>query len=147
MALGDGHQFDPLGRTVGEDLGVEPGGFDGTFEMYQSLLHPEERTAVLAKVQAAVAAKSDYDVEHRVVWPDGSVHWLQGRGSVTLDDEGNVTGTVGCVADITERVLQIGQAGRIDGVGTGVACPVGVNRPLAPSIPNATIVSDAWFAA
>ncbi len=94
-------------------FGVEPGGFDGTFDMYQSLLHPDERVAVLAKVQAAVAAKSDYDVEHRVVWPDGSVHWLQGRGSVTLDDEGNVTGTVGCVADITERVLRISQAAEL----------------------------------
>jgi len=94
-------------------FGVEPGGFDGTFEMYQSLLHPDERAAILAKVRAAIDAKSDYDVEHRVVWPDGSVHWLQGRGSVTLDDEGNVTGTVGCVADITERVLQIGQAAEL----------------------------------
>ncbi len=96
-------------------FGLAPGGFDGTFETYQSLLHPDDRPAVLAKVQGAVAAKSDYDVEHRVVWPDGSVHWLQGRGSVTLDDQGDVTGTVGCVADITERVLRIGQAAELSG--------------------------------
>ncbi len=94
-------------------FGLEPGGFDGSFDMYQSLLHPDERGGVLAVVQAALAAKSEYDVEHRVVWPDGSVHWLQGRGSVTLDDDGNVTGTVGCVADITERVLRIGQAAEL----------------------------------
>ncbi|MDQ6839155.1 MAG: PAS domain-containing protein, partial [Actinomycetota bacterium] len=47
-------------------FGLAPGGFDGTFETYQSLLHPDDRPAVLAKVQGAVAAKSDYDVEHRV---------------------------------------------------------------------------------
>jgi PAS domain S-box-containing protein len=91
-------------------FGLPPGGFDGTFETYQSLLHPDDRAHVLEVVHAALAAKSDYDVEHRCVWPDGTVHWLQGRGSVTLGGNGEVTGTVGCVGDITERVVRRGQA-------------------------------------
>ena len=38
-----------------------------------------------------------------MVWPDGSVHWVQGRGQVTLDANGDATGTMGCSADITEQ--------------------------------------------
>lgn len=87
-------------------FGLPPGGFDGSFDMYESLLHPDDRPRVLAVVQDAVASKSDYDVDHRVVWPDGSVHWSHGRGSVTLASDGTVTGTVGCVGDITDRMLQ-----------------------------------------
>ena len=82
-------------------FGLEPGGFDGTFDTYVSLLHPEDRDQVLAAVRQAVDSKSSYQIDHRVVWPDGSVHWLQGRGSVTLDGAGAVTGTIGCTGDIT----------------------------------------------
>jgi len=53
-------------------LGLAPGGFDGSFDTYQSLLHPEDRPHLLEVVHAAPAAKSDYDVEHRCVWPDGT---------------------------------------------------------------------------
>ena len=52
-----------------------------------------------------MAEKSSYEIDHRVVWPDGTVHWIQGRGTVTLDDDGEVTGTIGCCADISGRKL------------------------------------------
>ena len=86
-------------------FGLEPGGFDGQFETWAGLLHPDDRAAVLAAVEQAVATKQPYSVEHRVVWPDGSVHWVNGAGRVTTDAAGNVTGTIGCTRDITEQVL------------------------------------------
>ena len=85
-------------------FGLGPGEFDGTYETYVSLLHPEDAPEVLATVQEAVATKSSYVVDHRVVWPDGSVHWLQGKGRAILDDDGEVLGTIGCVADVTEQM-------------------------------------------
>ncbi|MEO6627400.1 MAG: PAS domain-containing protein, partial [Aquihabitans sp.] len=100
-------RFDPRLEAI---FGLMSGGFDGRFETYQTMLHPEDREYVLEVVQAAVAAGSDYDVEHRCIWHDGSVHWLQGRGSVTRDEHGDVTGTVGCVGDMTDRVLSRAQA-------------------------------------
>ncbi len=87
-------------------FGLPPGGFDGSFDMYVSLLHPDDREAVLRSVADAVESKSGYRVEHRVVWPDGSVHWIAGAGGVTLDEHGDVTGTVGCTMDVTDRVEQ-----------------------------------------
>ena len=84
-------------------FGVAPGQFDGTMEMYLSCVHPEDREAVLASVADAVASASSYTVTHRVVWPDGTVHWVQGRGHAIVDANGDVSGTIGCVGDVTER--------------------------------------------
>jgi PAS domain S-box-containing protein len=85
-------------------FGLGPGEFDGTYETYVSLLHPEDAPKVLATVETAVASKSAYVVDHRVVWTDGSVHWLQGKGRAILDDDGEVLGTIGCVADVTQQM-------------------------------------------
>ncbi len=87
-------------------FGLAAGEFDGTFDTYVSMLHPDDREETLAAVSRAVESKSSYRVEHRVVWPDGSVHWIAGVGGVTLDESDQVTGTVGCSMDITERVEQ-----------------------------------------
>ncbi len=85
-------------------FGLTPGGFDGTFAAWTELIHPEDREAVLAEIERTVTERSSYEVRHRVVWPDGSVHWIEGRGQVTLDRSGAVTGTVGAARDVTERV-------------------------------------------
>lgn len=85
-------------------FGVEPGGFGGSFDAWVALLHPEDVERTVRTVEEAVRTRSPYTVEHRVLWPDGRVHWLLGAGQVTLDAVGEVTGTIGCVADVTERV-------------------------------------------
>ncbi|MDQ4068562.1 MAG: SpoIIE family protein phosphatase [Actinomycetota bacterium] len=86
-------------------LGLEEGAFDGTFESWAAMLHPDDRQRVRTMLDRAVETKGAYDLEYRVIWPDGSVHWLQGRGQVTLDDDGAVTGRIGCMTDITTRRL------------------------------------------
>ncbi len=86
-------------------FGLETGSFDGTFEMWVGLLHPDDRAHVLQTVDTAVATHQRYTVEHRVVWPDGTVRWLQGAGQTTVDLAGNVTGTIGCTRDVTQEVL------------------------------------------
>ena len=87
--------------------GLSPGEFDGTFEAYTARLHPEDAPAVLATVREAVAEKKAYVVNHRAVWPDGTVRWLQGKGTVISDVGATVTGTIGCVADVTDHVLVV----------------------------------------
>ena len=47
--------------------------------------------------------EGDYDVEHRVVWPDGSVHWLSVRGHRFRDESGQAVVNSGAILDITER--------------------------------------------
>ena len=86
-------------------FGLEPGTFDGSYEAWVSLLHPEDREAALGVLRQAMATQQPYEVEHRVVWPDGTVHWLQGRGLVVTDGRGRPTGTIGCTVDITAQKL------------------------------------------
>jgi PAS domain S-box-containing protein len=110
--LGTWHWNIQTGETnwdakVEQLFGLSPGEFDGTYETYVGLLHPEDAPEVLATVQEAIRTKSAYVVDHRVVWPDGSMHWLQGKGRAIVDDDGEVLGTIGCVADVTEQMMAL----------------------------------------
>jgi PAS domain S-box-containing protein len=95
------------GRTLWDPeleaiFGLPPGGFAGTYEAWVSSLHPGDRDQVLESIYEAWALRGTYEIRHRVVWPDGSVHWVQGLGQVTVDDDGQPTGTIGCTRDMTE---------------------------------------------
>ena len=102
-----------LDATAEALLGLEPGAFDGTFETWAAMLHDDDRERVVTMLARAVEDKGAYDLEYRVVWPDGGVHWLQGRGQTTLGDDGRVTGRIGCMADITARRLVDEERGRL----------------------------------
>ena len=78
--------------------GMAPGSFGGTFADWEASLYPADRAACVAKVAAAMADPGPYVLLHRTQWPDGSIHWLEGRGRVITDDEGHALGTIGVVA-------------------------------------------------
>jgi PAS domain S-box-containing protein len=108
--LGYWHWDIGSGRNVWDEqleaiYGLAPGGFTGTYEHWASLLHPEDREHVRRTVREALAARSTYVCRHRVVWPDGTVRWVEGLGQVTVDAHGEPTGTVGVSQDVTDRVL------------------------------------------
>ncbi len=94
-----------LDATAEALLGLDAQSFDGSFASWAALVHSDDRDRVLNVLDQAVETKGGYDLEYRVTWPDGSIHWLEGRGQVTLDDKGTVTGRIGCMADITARRL------------------------------------------
>ncbi len=85
-------------------FGLPPGGFDGTDTTWESLVHPEDRAEMLAAVDRALRGGTAYAVRYRVIRPDGTTRWLEGRGQVTLGPDGELTGTVGCAYDATARV-------------------------------------------
>lgn len=70
---------------------------------YERLIHPEDRARVAAAVAEAIADLRDHRVEYRVVWPDQSVHWLEGRGKIFVDREGKPVQMAGICMDITRR--------------------------------------------
>jgi PAS domain S-box-containing protein len=92
--------WDPMMERL---FGLSPGEFTGTFDEWVARLHPDDRDDVLRAVQHSVETAEDYEVEHRVVHPDGTERWLHGRGKVLLDDDGVVIGTIGCSSDVTDR--------------------------------------------
>jgi len=72
-------------------------------EMFLNHVHPEDRALVRNSMQAAVDALMAWEQEFRVVWPDGSIHWLTARGSIYRSLEGRATRMLGVVMDITDR--------------------------------------------
>jgi PAS domain S-box-containing protein len=83
--------------------GLNPGDFGGAYEAWLHGVHPEDRESSNELSVAAVRGERGYDTEFRVIWPDGSVHWLKANGQVFRDAEGIPTRMVGVNYDITER--------------------------------------------
>jgi PAS domain S-box-containing protein len=84
--------------------GLEEGAFDGSFEAYQSDIHPEDRAHVLATIGRTAQGQEPHQLEYRIVWPDGSIHWLEAWGELIKDDEGRPVRMVGVCRDITDRI-------------------------------------------
>jgi PAS domain S-box-containing protein len=62
--------------------GLPPGTFDGSFASYEREIHPEDRTRVLVAQRRAIEDGAPYDVEYRIVAPDGTIQWVEGKGRV-----------------------------------------------------------------
>ena len=91
--------------------GLPLGGFGGRFEDWVASLHPGDRAACIERVEQALADPGPYVLLHRTIWPDGSVHSIECRGTVLVDEEGQPTGTTGVALDVTmrEQLVQIFQ--------------------------------------
>ena len=59
--------------------GIPAGSFSGAFKAYLSDIHPEDRESVLRSIRTAVEQGGEHHAEYRIVWPDGSVHWIEAR--------------------------------------------------------------------
>lgn len=84
-------------------FGLEPGTFDGSFAMFADRLHPGDRDRVIAAIDHAVATGEDYDIEFRIVYPDGRLRWALSQGRVFYDNTGQPIRMAGNDIDITER--------------------------------------------
>jgi PAS domain S-box-containing protein len=67
------------------------------------LIHPEDKQIVIAAVAEALRGGPRYDVEYRVVRPNGEVRLVHSQGDVIRDESGRPRRMFGTVQDITER--------------------------------------------
>jgi len=67
--------------------GLPEGAFDGTFASYEREIHPDDRARVYASVERALKERAPHDVEYRIVSPDGTVRWCEGKGRVEYDED------------------------------------------------------------
>ena len=72
-------------------------------EVFSKHLHEEDRARVVDGLLRAAKELLDWSSEFRVIWPDGSQHWLAARGSIYRTNEGKATRMLGIVMEITER--------------------------------------------
>jgi two-component system, NarL family, sensor histidine kinase UhpB len=72
-------------------------------EDYVEAVHPDDRIWVMRRREQLHDGTGADSVEYRVIWPDGSVHWIFGRATVVRDQAGRPVRTYGTNADVTER--------------------------------------------
>ena len=83
--------------------GLQPGEFAQTGTAWAELIHPDDRAHATQLAQQSIKSGELTTGEWRVVWPDGSVHWLAGRWQVFRDASGQPQHMTGVNMDITER--------------------------------------------
>lgn len=82
--------------------GFEPRPGLADFETWASTLHPEDRAQVIAKrMMSSIEPGQPYHLEHRVVWPNGEVHWLLTQGAAIRDKTTLVLRLIGITMDVT----------------------------------------------
>ncbi|MFC3124412.1 ATP-binding protein [Pseudoroseomonas globiformis] len=66
-------------------------------------IHPQDLERMQAAVQHSIANATDYAIEYRNIWPDGSVHWAEIRARLVRNRLGGRARLVGVSSDITDR--------------------------------------------
>ena len=83
--------------------GFKPGEFGGTYEAFSERIHPDDLPTINAEIAGCIAQRKPYQGEFRVVWPDGSEHWISARGEFTFGADNQPQRMRGAVVEITER--------------------------------------------
>ena len=83
-------------------FGLDPGRFTPSYELFLERIHPEDRLGVQQAVSEAVNQNAAYNIQHRILRPDGSIRWVHERANIYRDEAGNPVKMLGTVHDITE---------------------------------------------
>ena len=83
--------------------GLAPDHSPLTFEQWLNLVHPGDRARMQERIRECLEQTRVWDQEFRVLWPDGSAHWLLSKGTVYVDGGGRPQRMVGVSLDITPR--------------------------------------------
>lgn len=94
IAWSDEH-YRIYGFAVGE---IEP-----SFDAWLASVHPDDRAATQAALEAATAGRSEYVHEFRAVHRDGTVRWVAARGRFSYDGDGRPARMLGAAIDLTQR--------------------------------------------
>ncbi len=77
--------------------------FPGTFDFFIGLVHEQDREFVEKSIKIAIEKEMEYNIEHRIIWPDKSVHWMHEIGKVFYDKDGKAVRMVGVVRNVTDK--------------------------------------------
>jgi len=99
--------YDLSGRISWSDemyriYGVSPETFTPDVESFLNLIHPDDRPAMQAWIDACSAGEKPGALEFRTIRPDGTVRFISGRGELVSDFKDKQTHLAGTAQDITE---------------------------------------------
>jgi PAS domain S-box-containing protein len=140
--------------------GFDPEDGLSAWEKRRQRMHPEDRAKWIETTDRAIREKSDYEVELRILLPDGTVKYTHTVGHPVLNPSGDVVQFVGTMMDVTERKraeeererLRLAHAdlvrvNRVTGMGELTASLAHeVNQPIAAAVTSANSCYR-WLAA
>lgn len=74
-----------------------------SFELFISLIYPEDQERIHSLLVESHRTGAQHSIEYRIIWPDGSLHWIADRGKHLYDADGKAIRLVGIVIDITAQ--------------------------------------------
>ena len=95
--------IDIIDESLQKLFGLAPEQTVQTIHDFYSIVHPDERAQVMSAFERTLKDGIHLDTEFRVVWPDGSEHWLLDQGEVERDGDGKPIYLSGACVDITDR--------------------------------------------
>lgn len=72
-------------------------------ETLRRIVHPDDLAATDRGLEAAIAGPGDFAMEYRIVWRDGSIHYIRALGKLERDEAGKAIGIIGTNWDITRE--------------------------------------------
>jgi PAS domain S-box-containing protein len=90
-------------REHAEIWGMRLEDFDGAYRTFARRLHPDDLPELTRLVNLARDTRTEYVHEYRLIMPDGTIKWIQGRGGFVYDASGAPVRMTGLVTDITQR--------------------------------------------
>ncbi|ACC84622.1 PAS domain S-box protein [Nostoc punctiforme] len=82
-------------------FGLIPSSFDGPYETFQKCVYPEDKQSVMQGIGQALAQKTDYNDEFRIIRSDQSVHWISAKGKFIYDEQGQAVRMIGVCMETT----------------------------------------------
>lgn len=127
--------------------------FDGSFETFLTLVHPDDRPAVSAKLRQPENASPVFHHEHRMIRPDGHARWVYVCGRLLDEPQGRRRKSLCAVIDITDRKLaeerarqrdaELAHVSRISTLGQVAAELIHeLNQPLSAILNYASVCSE-----
>jgi two-component system sensor kinase FixL len=115
----------------------------------QNRVHPEDRALRDSTIKRAIGTQGEYEIDYRLLLPDGNLRWIHGRGRCVTRESGKGTRLIGVSIDITPQKLaetealqrreELGHLSRVAVMGELAASIAHeLNQPLSGIISNAS---------
>ncbi|MEH2178640.1 PAS domain-containing hybrid sensor histidine kinase/response regulator [Nostoc sp.] len=82
-------------------FGLLPSSFDSPYETFKKCVHPEDSQSVMQAIAHALAQKTDYNDEFRIVRSDQSTHWISAKGKFIYNAQGQAVRMIGVCIETT----------------------------------------------
>jgi len=84
-------------------LGLDPESTSASYHLWRNSIHPDDAERIEQALVDALAQRTDYEADYRVIYPDGTLRWVVGKGRGVYDETGEPIRMLGIILDVSDR--------------------------------------------